>query len=141
MDNLPAMRDFYSRAKIPVAIGEDESGRWAFAELLSPKVLDILRHDATLAGGISEWVKIAHLGLGHRVKVFPHWFPEVHIHVAAAFPECMGVELIAPESGIMNFHRLVHNPVTQRDGVASAPTEPGLGLDWNWEEVERFAQS
>ena len=138
MDNLPAMREFYPQSRIPVAIGEDESGRWAFRELLDQRVLDILRHDATLSGGISEWVKIAHLGLAHGVTVFPHWFPEVHIHLSAAFPEARGVELISPESGLMNFHRLVCNPVENLGGFAQAPEDPGLGLEWNWEEVERF---
>ncbi|MEX2534580.1 MAG: mandelate racemase/muconate lactonizing enzyme family protein [Trueperaceae bacterium] len=140
MDNLPAMREFYPLSRIPVAIGEDESGRWAFRELLSPRVLDILRHDATLAGGVSEWVKIAHLGLAHGVTLFPHWFPEVHIHLAAAFPDSRGVELITLESGLMNFHRLVRNPVENQGGFAPAPEGPGLGLEWNWQEVERFTQ-
>lgn len=139
MDNLPAMREFYAHARIPVAIGEDESGRWAFRELLCPRVLDILRHDCTLAGGISEWTKIAHQGLAQGVTLFPHWFPEVHIHLAAAFPDCLGVELITPETGIMNFHRLVRNPVENEGGIARAPDGPGLGLEWNWDEVERFS--
>lgn len=136
MDNLPAMREFRAATAIPVAIGEDESGRWAFRELLQQETLDILRHDATLVGGISEWVKVTHLGLAYGKPIYPHWFPEVHIHLAAAFPDCMGVELIPPESRIMNFHRLVRNPVTQKDGYAEAPEEPGLGLDWNWDVIE-----
>lgn len=137
MDDLPAIREFHARCDLPLAIGEDESGRWAFAELLNPRSLDILRHDATLVGGVSEWLKVAGLGLANRLELFPHWFPEVHIHLALAYPECLGVELIAPEAGIMNFHHLVRNPVTQQDGLATAPDGPGLGLDWDMNAVER----
>lgn len=136
MDNRDAMREFRAHTRIPVAIGEDESGRWAFKELLAQETLDILRHDATLAGGISEWVKITHLGLAYQKPIYPHWFPELHIHLAAAFPGCLGVEIIPPASGIMNFHKLVHNPLTQQDGYAEAPEAPGLGLDWNWNVIQ-----
>src|SRR5690606_30669762 len=124
MDDLPAIREFHTRCDLPVAIGEDESGRWAFAALLNPRSLDVLRHDATLVGGISEWLKVAGLGLANRLELFPHWFPEIHIHLAVAYPECLGVELIAPEAGIMNFYHLVRNPVTQQDGLATAPDGP-----------------
>jgi L-alanine-DL-glutamate epimerase-like enolase superfamily enzyme len=136
MDNLPALRAFARRSPIDVAVGEDESGRWAFAELIRARSLDILRHDATLVGGVTEWMRVAALGLANRLRLFPHWFPEIHIHMAAALPDCLGVELVTPESKLMNFHRLVHNPVFQQGGEVLAPSGPGLGIDWNWELIE-----
>lgn len=141
MDDLPALREFYRRCDLPVALGEDESGRWAFAELMQPRTLDLLRHDATLVGGISEWLKVAGLGLANRIDLFPHWFPEVHVHLAAAFPESMGVELIAPEAGIMNFHELVRNPVSQVGGLAEVPDGPGLGIEWDRDAIEHAVVS
>ncbi|MFD0715557.1 mandelate racemase/muconate lactonizing enzyme family protein [Paenibacillus sp. GCM10027626] len=137
MDNLSAMQELRARTPIPIAIGEDESGRWPFKEMMVQHCLDIVRHDATLVGGISEWVKVAHLAQAFRIPIFAHWFPEIHIHLASAFPSGIGIELIAPESGTMNFHYLVHNPVKQQNGCALAPEEPGLGLNWNWEAIER----
>ena len=136
MDDLPALRGFRARSPIDVAMGEDESGRWAFAELMRIEALDVVRHDATLVGGISEWVKVAGLALAHRLTRFPHWFPEIHVHLAAAFPGCRGVELIAPESGIMNLDVLLANPCTLVDGHVAAPTLPGLGIVWNRAAVE-----
>lgn len=136
MDDRRSLRSLASRLAIPVAIGEDESGRWAFAELLDLGVADILRHDATLVGGISEWAKVAGLALAHRVELFPHWFPEIHVHVAAAFPGCRGVEFIAPESGVMNLHRLLRAPLEPVDGEVEAPRASGLGIDWNWDAVQ-----
>ena len=138
MDDRPSIRAFGQHSPIDVAMGEDESGRWAFADLLSGPGVDILRHDATLVGGISEWLKVASLGLAHRLTLFPHWFPEVHIHLAAALPSTLGVELITPESGIMNLHELMVNPVTQTDGFATVPDGPGLGIAWERDVVETF---
>jgi D-arabinonate dehydratase len=138
MDDLPALRTFRGQSPIAVAMGEDESGRWAFAELVRLEALDVVRHDATLVGGISEWTKVAGLALAHRLTLFPHWFPEIHVHLAAAYPGCRGVELIAPESGIMNLDRLIANPCTIVDGHVAAPTAPGLGIAWDADAVDRY---
>jgi D-arabinonate dehydratase len=136
MDDAASWRGFAERSPIAVAMGEDESGRWAFADLVAHRAMDIVRHDATLVGGISEWTKIAGLALAHNLRLFPHWFPEIHVHLAAAFPSCLGVELVAPESGIMDVHRLMRNPVTAVDGDVVAPSAPGIGVEWNWEVIE-----
>jgi len=138
MDNRAALRGFCDRTNVPVAVGEDESGRWAFRELIGEGLVDVLRHDATLVGGISEWIKVTMTGLSHEIPFYPHWFPEVHIHMAAAFPQGWGVELIPASSGIMGFDKLLDNPVELKAGVAHAPDEPGLGLRWNEEALEKW---
>ena len=136
MDDLPAIRSLAGRSPIDIAMGEDESGRWAFAELLRSGSVDILRHDATLVGGISEWLKVAALGLARNVAIFPHWFPEIHVHLAAAYPACRGIELISPTTGIMNLHRLMTAPLAPAEGRVSVPTAPGLGIVWNRDRIE-----
>jgi D-arabinonate dehydratase len=136
MDDAASWRGFATRSPIPVAMGEDESGRWAFADLVAHGAMDVVRHDATLVGGISEWIKIAGLALAHNLRLFPHWFPEIHVHLAAAYPACLGVELVAPERGIMEVHRIVRNPVSAVDGRVAAPSAPGLGIDWNWKVID-----
>lgn len=138
MEDRASLAGFRSRSKVPVAMGEDESARWAFAELVRIDALDILRHDVTLVGGASEWVKVAGLGLAHNLLLFPHWFPEYHVHMAAAYPSCLGVEVVAPESGVMDIHKLIVNPVTSDGGVAEAPTGPGWGIEWDWDAIERY---
>lgn len=136
MDDAPSWRGFREKSTVPVAMGEDESGRWAFAELVRQDALDIVRHDATLVGGISEWIKVAGLALAHNLRLFPHWFPEIHVHLAAAYPSCQGVEVVDPASGIMDVHRLIRNPVAPDEGGAAVPSEPGLGIDWDWEVID-----
>lgn len=138
MDDAPSWRGFRRRSPIAVAMGEDESGRWAFAELVRQDAMDIVRHDATLVGGVSEWTKIAGLALANGLRLFPHWFPEIHVHMAVAFPSCLGVEVVARESGVMNAHRLVHDPLDPVHGRIAAPQRPGLGIDWDWDAIERY---
>ena len=47
---------------------------------------DLLRVDATVAGGLSEAAKICALRVHLGVPVFPHVFPEVPVRLGAAFP-------------------------------------------------------
>ena len=139
MDDAPSWRGFRLRSPIAVAMGEDESGRWAFADLVRHDAMDVVRHDATLVGGVSEWTKIAGLALANGLRLFPHWFPEIHVHLAIAYPGCLGVEVIARESGVMNAHRLVRQSVVPVSGRVSAPQRPGLGIEWDPETIERYA--
>lgn len=138
MDDAPSWRGFRRRSPIAVAMGEDESGRWAFAELVRQDAMDIVRHDATLVGGVSEWMKVAGLALANGLRLFPHWFPEIHVHLAVAVPSCLGVEVVDRESGVMNAHRLVREPLEPVGGRIAAPQRPGLGIAWDWDTIERY---
>ncbi len=135
-DNLGALTELVARLSTSVAVGEMESGRWTFLDLLTRRAVDILRCDATVVGGVSEWLKIAALASAYGVPVLPHYFPEVHIHLAAATANSLAVEFIAPES--VNFHAILHEPLKLQNGSVRAPQAPGLGIQWNWQAIERF---
>lgn len=137
-EQLPALKAFAERADRKVAIGEAESGRWAFRDLLSGQAVDILRPDATLAGGISEWMKVAHLASAWDIPLLPHYFPYVHIHLAAAAGNAEYVEFVTTEYGISNFETIVRNRLPIADGIVKVPQDPGLGIELDWERVERF---
>jgi D-arabinonate dehydratase len=137
-DNLPALKTFSTAIDTPVAVGAAESGRWVFRDLLVAGAADVLRHDATLVGGISEWMKVTALAAAWDVLVLPHHSPEVHAHLAAAVPNAMAVEVSGSENGAVTFGDLVENPVSPRHGMVTLPDRPGLGLLWNWKAVERY---
>lgn len=138
MDDAPSWRGFRHRSPVPVAMGEDDAGRWSFANWIADDAVDVLRHDATLVGGISEWMKVAGLALAHRIPIFPHWFPDVHVHLAAAVPDCVGIEVVDHASGIMDVHRIIDDPVGPAPGGLAPPETPGLGIRWNREAVEQW---
>lgn len=125
---------------IPFAIGEDLVGRWSFAEWMERGLMDVVRLDATCAGGFSEAAKICALAATHGLPVSPHIFPEVHVHLGAAFPHIRAVEITDPPREIDVLYRLFRNGgVTIEDGDVLAPTEPGLGFELDWDAVERYS--
>jgi D-arabinonate dehydratase len=138
MEHRWAWEGFRERSPLAVAIGEDESGRASMHELLRCKALDIARHDATLIGGVGEWLKVSHLAQAHGVSILPHWFPELHRQLAFATPGCLAIEVVDPNSGVMEWHRLFHgdhDPLS----LGELNEEPGLGVRWNWEAIDRWS--
>ncbi len=138
-ENLPALRALCAASPVPIAAGEAESGRWALRELIVSGV-DVLRPDATVVGGISEWLKVHAAATAWGRTVIPHDFPYVHVHLAAGQAGADAVEFVTTAGGISNFHMLVRDPLRPRGGVVSAPSGPGLGVIWDWPAVERYAR-
>jgi len=122
-----------------IALGEDSTGRWAFRDLLLDHSPDLLRVDATVAGGLSEAAKICALASTLGVPVFPHVFPEVHIHLGAAFPAIRMVEMTDPTYQTETLHTLFKEWVTFDDGFLVAPETPGLGVVLDRAAIERYA--
>jgi L-alanine-DL-glutamate epimerase-like enolase superfamily enzyme len=122
-----------------VALGEDGVGRWSFRELLEQRSPDVLRVDATVMGGLSEAVKVCALASTLGVPVFPHVFPEIHVHLGAAFPGILAVEMTDPAYQTETLYRLFREWVTVSDGDIVAPEAPGLGVVLDREAVERYA--
>jgi L-alanine-DL-glutamate epimerase-like enolase superfamily enzyme len=130
--------DLKAATGIPLALGEDAVGRWAFDRLIADTNPDVLRIDATTMGGLSEAVKVCALAATRRRPVIPHVFPEIHVHLAAAFPIVSAVELTLPEYEIEGLYRLFRNWVTIEDGELLAPTSPGLGYELDWDSVSQY---
>jgi L-alanine-DL-glutamate epimerase-like enolase superfamily enzyme len=122
-----------------LALGEDTVGRWAFRELLQTTAPDLLRVDATVAGGLSEAVKVCALASSLGVPVFTHVFPEVHIHLGAAFPGIWAVEMTDPTYQTETLYQLFQEWVHVEDGMMIAPETPGLGVVLDRDAIERYA--
>jgi L-alanine-DL-glutamate epimerase-like enolase superfamily enzyme len=123
---------------MPVATGEIHSARWDFRDLIQSGAADILQPDAAVLGGVSEWMKVAHAAATFGFPVAPHWNHDLHVHLAAAVANCLAVEWFDAEQDIVNFDRLLAEPMRPEHGVLAVPDRPGLGLVVDWDAVERF---
>lgn len=128
-----------ARSPIPIATGEIEATRWGFAQLIERQAAHILQPDACVAGGISEWRRIAALAAAHDIPVAPHWHANLHAQLAAATPNCMTVEYFALSEGIYNFEQLVLNPLVVEGGRIALDQTPGIGIDLDWDAVDHHA--
>lgn len=127
------------RTGIPLALGEDVTGRHAYRDLLEQAPPDHLRVDATTAGGISEVVKICALAATASIPVLPHIFPELHVHLGAALPIVAAVEVTNPDREIDLFWRLLEDPIRPVAGLMTAPLRSGIGAPIDQAALTRYA--
>lgn len=137
-DDVEGHRQLADILETPVATGEIEATRWGFLTLLERRAADILQADAAVAGGITEWLKIAHHAASYGIPLAPHWFADLHVHLVAATPNAIWVEYFVGTS-ILNIMRLFRTTLEVKDGFISLPQRPGLGIELDDEAVERFA--
>lgn len=148
----PENRDGYlrlsRRSRVPLAAGESEYTAHDFADLISEGAIRYAQPDVTRAGGISETRRIAALADAFHVRYAPHvGFSGIvcifaSLHLAAAAPNTYAYECMITPSAFRE--QLAANPVglyTQvEDGEVSVPGGPGLGIEMEWKEVERFVE-
>ena len=85
-DRIESAARLAEKLTTPLATGEIEAGRWAFHDIHAAGAAAILQTDATVAGGISEWLKISGMAAASDIPIAPHWVPYVHVHLGAATP-------------------------------------------------------
>jgi D-arabinonate dehydratase len=129
-----------ARTSIPLALGEDLAGRWAYRDLLRQGSVDVLRVDATAGGGLSEAMKICALASVEGLPISPHVFAEVHVHLGAALPGVMAVEVTDPAEEINLIHQLFRSSVAIEGGDVLAPRSPGLGVEVDRVALVRFGE-
>jgi D-arabinonate dehydratase len=137
-DNIAASAQVAAALDMPVATGEIEATRWGFRELLERRAADIVQPDATVTGGVTEWMKIAHMAAGWDIPVAPHWMANIHVHLLAAIPNGLTVEFFVLEEDVLNFERIVREPLQPVDGMIQVPQRPGHGVELDEQALARY---
>ncbi len=129
--------DFKGLAKIadaldtPIAGGEYVYGIAPFVQLIEQRSIDIVMVDLLRVGGITQWMKVAHMAEAHNLPVVTHLAPEVLVHALAAVPNGLTVEYMP-----WSFPLFKSIPLAV-DGHIELPQEPGLGLEFDEELLAR----
>lgn len=137
-DNLAAMARIAEALDWPVATGELESTRWAFAELLERKAADILQPDVTVVGGVGEWLKVAHMAAAFDVPIAPHYNWDFHTQLLATIPNGLFIEYFVRGSDVKVFDEILENPIYPVDGYIAPRTDPGFGLRLRPEKIAQY---
>jgi len=120
-------------ATMPIAVGESLYHPAHFREYLERGACSIVQVDCARIGGITPWLKVAHLAETFNVAVCPHFLMELHVSLTAAVPNGAWVEYI-PQLDAITTSRMA-----MQDGYALPPSAPGLGIDWDMAAIERAA--
>ncbi len=113
----------------PVAIGESLYSIRHFREYMQKGACSIVQVDAGRIGGITPWLKVAHTAEAFDMPVCPHFLMELHVSLTCAVQNGKYVEYIPQLDDITTSRLVVEN------GMALAPSTPGLGIAWDWEAI------
>ena len=132
-EDVSGHRQLLEHTNIPIAVGESMYHLSQFREYLELGACSIVQPDVARIGGITPWIKVAHLAEAFDVPVCPHFLMELHVSLCAAVPNAAWVEYIPQLDDITTSRIQVEN------GFAYPPETPGLGITWDWLEIKKRA--
>jgi L-alanine-DL-glutamate epimerase-like enolase superfamily enzyme len=130
-DDLSGHVRLSASTTIPIAVGESLYSSLHFREYLQRDACSIVQVDVARIGGVTPWLKVAHLAETFNVPVCPHFLMELHVALCCAVPNARWVEYIP------QLDTLTSEPMMRRDGRAYPSTAPGLGIAWDADALRR----
>ena len=123
-DDVGAHRILATQSRVPIAVGESMYSLSQFKDYLEQGGCHIVQADVARVGGITPWLKIAHLAEAFNIPVCPHFLMELHVSIVCAVPNAPTLEYIP-----------------QLDDVTLTSLQPTAGgdVDWDWEAINRLA--
>jgi L-rhamnonate dehydratase len=133
----------YARLRVAglrIAAGEEETTRFGFERLLGTGGVDVVQPDPARAGGLTECRRVAWRAADLGLALAPHAWSSPIVR-AAALHLC----LASPNALVLEYSRhpspvgaAIRWEATMRDGLVLPPAAPGLGIELDRVEVERY---
>ena len=134
-DDVGAHVQLTAASSVPIAVGESMYSLSQFKDYLALGACTIVQADVARVGGITPWLKVAHMAEAFNAPICPHFLMELHVSLTCAVPNAPMLEFIPQLDEITN------SRLDIRNGHAHAPNAPGLGIDWDWDAINARAVS
>ena len=131
-DDLEGYLRLAASTSIPLAAGEREYGVEPFRRLIAVRAISVVQPDLLRVGGVTNWRLVAGLAEANRLSLAPHFYREYDVHLAACYPNLIGIEWFDW------LDPLLVNPLEVRDGKAVVPDRPGFGVEFRPEAFREF---
>ncbi|MGO1120583.1 mandelate racemase/muconate lactonizing enzyme family protein [Rhodovibrionaceae bacterium A322] len=132
-EDLGGHQRLCASTSLPIAVGESIYSLSHFREYLQKGACSLVQADVARIGGITPWLKCAHLAESFNIAIAPHFLMELHVSLVTAVPNGRWVEYIPQLSPIAT------PSMDIKAGRAYPSQEPGLGIDWDWPAIEKRA--
>ncbi|MDP1730215.1 MAG: mandelate racemase/muconate lactonizing enzyme family protein [Devosia sp.] len=130
-DDIEGHVRLLAHTSIPIAVGESLYSHLHFREYLERHACSIVQVDVGRVGGITPWLKVAHMAEAFNIAVCPHFLMELHISLCAAVPNARWVEYIP------QLDEITTKQMTIGGGKAIPSDAPGLGIAWDFDAIAR----
>ena len=121
---------------MPIAAGENMRTLWEFKQLIASGAVTYPEPDVTNCGGVTPFMKIAHLAEAYNLPVTSHGAHDITVHLLAACPNRSYLEAHG-----FGLDRYIAEPLVLKDGNAIAPDRPGHGVTFDWNALAATASA
>jgi len=119
---------------VPIATGENFHTLHEFAHFMRAEALTYPEPDVTNCGGVTVFVKVAHLAESFNLPLTSHGAHDITVHLLAAAPNRSYLEAHG-----FGLDRYVAHPLLIVEGNAIAPDRPGHGVEFDWKALETLS--
>jgi len=116
---------------LPVATGENFRSLWEFKQMIASGGVTFPEPDVTNCGGITPFLKVAHLAEAFNLPVTSHGAHDITVHLLGAVPNRSYLEAHG-----FGLDRYIAEPLKIEDGYAICPDRPGHGISFDWTGLE-----
>lgn len=127
-DDVPGHVRIAREAPLPIATGENFRTLHEFRQMIAAGGVAFPEPDVSNCGGITPWMKVAHLAEAHNLPVTSHGVHDLHVHLLAAVPNASFLEVHG-----FGLERFIAEPLEIVDGYATASDRPGHGVAFDWD--------
>lgn len=132
--SITAYKHLAAVVRVPLLVAETSDGaHMNTADFIASGCATFVRTSASLRGGITGAMRIAHLADSFHLRAEVHGMGLVHRHLCMAIPNTTYYESIVMTNPV------VREPVVDEHGLVHAPVGPGIGFEAEregapWEE-------
>jgi len=119
--------------RTPIQCGENWWGVRDMQHAIDARASDYIMPDVMKIGGVTGWMRAGALGEAHGIRLSNHLWPEISTQLLCATPTAHWLEYADWWTPVLK------EPLCIEKGMAGAEGVMGTGVEWNEEEVGRYA--
>jgi len=139
-EHISGYRHLRQQTRVPLAAGEQWAHKWEFRQAIEEELVDYIRVDICIAGGITEAKKIAAMAEAHLIKTLFHnplgpVCTAASLHLDLACDNAGPQEVVFPPANMLpDVFQLAY----ELKGVQlTIPSAPGIGVKFNRDAAKK----
>ncbi len=140
-EHVHGYRHIRQHTRVPLAAGEQWANKWEFRQAIEEELVDYVRPDLCVCGGITEGKKIAAMAETHLIKILPH-NPLGPICTAASLHLDLACDNAAPQEVVFPPAQMLPDVFQcdfELDGTKlTVPRTPGIGVTFDREAAKKY---